>query len=62
MWGELHGEVEVPQLIAAYGAGVRSRSGYCEAKNLDVLAGTQRELEARITANAPPTVQGSFSN
>ncbi|HEY1947333.1 MAG TPA: VWA domain-containing protein [Bryobacteraceae bacterium] len=44
------------------GAAVRSLSGYCEAKNLDVLAGTptQRELEARMTANAPPTVQASM--
>jgi VWFA-related protein len=40
------------------GASVRSRSGYCEAKPLDVLSGTlaQRDLEARITGNAAPTV------
>jgi VWFA-related protein len=44
------------------GANVRYRTGYCDAKGLDVLSGTptQRELEARITANATPTVQASM--
>jgi VWFA-related protein len=40
---------------------VRSRSGYCETKSLDVLSGTpaERDLEARMTANAAPTVPGA---
>lgn len=40
------------------GAEVRSRSGYCEAKTADVLSGTpaERELEARMSGNAPSTV------
>jgi VWFA-related protein len=41
---------------------VRARSGYCETKNPDVLAGTatQRELESRLFVNAPPTIQASM--
>jgi VWFA-related protein len=40
---------------------VRSRSSYCEAKSLDVLSGTpaERDLEARMNANASPTVTGA---
>ena len=40
------------------GSGVRSRSGYCEAKTADVLSGTpaERDLEARIGGNAPSTI------
>jgi hypothetical protein len=40
---------------------VRSRSGYCENKTLDVLSGTpaERDLEARMNANASPTVTGA---
>ena len=40
---------------------VRARTGYCEAKTVDMLSGTpaERDLEARITANASPTVTGA---
>jgi VWFA-related protein len=40
------------------GASVRARSGYCEAKTPDILSGTpaERDLEARISGNAPSTV------
>ena len=40
---------------------VRSRSGYCESKSVDVLSGTpaERDLEARMTGNAKPTVAGA---
>ena len=43
------------------GTTVRSRSGYCEAKSLDILSGTpaERDLEARIAGNATPTVTGA---
>jgi VWFA-related protein len=43
------------------GGSVRSRSGYCESKSLDILSGTpaERDLEARIKGNAPSTVQGA---
>ena len=43
------------------GTTVRSRTGYCEAKSVDILSGTpaERDLEARITGNAPPTVKGA---
>ncbi len=43
------------------GATVRARTGYCETKSQDVLSGTpaERDLEARITANATPTVAGA---
>ena len=43
------------------GGTLRSRSGYCEAKTADVLSGTpaERDLEARITGNAAPTVTGA---
>jgi hypothetical protein len=45
----------------AKGGTVRARSGYCETKSPDVLSGTpaERELEARITGNATPTVAGA---
>ena len=44
------------------GANARSRAGYCDAKTIDVLAGTptQRDLEARLGANATPTVHASM--
>ena len=44
------------------GTNLRSRSSYCDPKTLDVLAGTptQRELEARLTANAAPTVTAAM--
>ena len=44
------------------GTNVRFRTGYCDAKGVDMLSGTptQRELEARITANATPTVKASM--
>ena len=40
---------------------VRARTGYCETKTVDVLSGTpaERDLEARITSNATPTVTGA---
>jgi VWFA-related protein len=43
------------------GTSVRARSGYCEAKSLDILSGTraERDLEARITGSATPTVAGA---
>ncbi|MEP6716388.1 MAG: VWA domain-containing protein [Terriglobia bacterium] len=41
---------------------VRSRTGYCDAKTNDVLSGTpsERDLEARLTANAASTVQATM--
>jgi hypothetical protein len=44
------------------GANVRARSEYCEAKTLDVLAGTatQRDLESRLTGNATSSVQATM--
>lgn len=46
------------------GATVRSRSGYCEAKTLDILSGTpaERELEARMSGNVQPTVAASMQS
>ncbi|MDE3194730.1 MAG: hypothetical protein KGN84_00175, partial [Acidobacteriota bacterium] len=43
------------------GMNVRARSEYCEAKPLDVLAGTptQRDLEARLAGNASSTIDAS---
>jgi VWFA-related protein len=40
------------------GTEVRSRSGYCEAKTVDVLSGTpaERDLEARMSGNVQSTV------
>ena len=40
---------------------IRSRSGYCEAKTQEVLSGTstERDLEARMTSNAAPSVTGA---
>jgi len=40
------------------GTEVRSRSGYCEAKTVDVLSGTpaERDLEARMSGTAPSTI------
>jgi VWFA-related protein len=40
------------------GTEVRSRSGYCEAKTVDVLSGTpaERDLEARMSGNVQTTV------
>lgn len=44
------------------GANVRARPEYCEAKTLDVLAGTatQRDLESRLTGSTVSTVQASM--
>ena len=44
------------------GATARYRTGYCDAKTQDVLSGTptQRELEARLTAGATPTIKASM--
>jgi hypothetical protein len=44
------------------GANVRSRSGYCEAKGVDVLSGTpaERELEARMSGNVQSTVKATM--
>lgn len=44
-----------------HGYTLRARTGYCEAKNVDMLSGTpaERDLEARISANATPTVKGA---
>jgi VWFA-related protein len=43
------------------GTSVRSRVSYCENVSQDVLAGTaaERDLEARMNANASPTVAGA---
>jgi hypothetical protein len=44
------------------GTVIRSRTGYCDAKTNDVLAGTptERELEARLTANATSTLKATM--
>jgi VWFA-related protein len=44
------------------GSNVRFRTGYCDAKSVDVLSGTptQRDLEARLTANATPTITATM--
>lgn len=44
------------------GAVLRYRTGYCDAKTVDILSGTptQRELEARLSGTATPTVQASI--
>jgi VWFA-related protein len=44
------------------GTNVRYRTGYCDAKAVDILSGTptQRDLEARITGSATPTVKASM--
>jgi VWFA-related protein len=44
------------------GAGVRARSGYCEAKSLNILSGTpaERELEARISGNVQSNVTATM--
>lgn len=41
---------------------VRARSGYCDVKPKDILAGTptERDLENRAKANATPTVQATM--
>jgi VWFA-related protein len=41
---------------------VRSRTGYCDAKTVDLLSGTpaERDLETRARANATPTVAASM--
>ncbi|HKD10208.1 MAG TPA: VWA domain-containing protein [Bryobacteraceae bacterium] len=43
------------------GMNVRARSQYCEARALDVLAGTatQRDLESRLTGNTSSTIEAS---
>ena len=44
------------------GANVRARTGYCDETTPDVQTGTptERDLEARLNANATPTVQATM--
>lgn len=44
------------------GAALRYRTGYCDAKTVDILSGTptQRELEARLGSTATSTVKASI--
>jgi VWFA-related protein len=50
------------KLAGVSGASVRARSGYCNVKPLDVLAGntTEKDLEARATSSEPGTVHASM--
>jgi len=43
------------------GTNIRSRAGYCEGKTLDILSGTptERDLEARMSSTATPSVTGA---
>jgi VWFA-related protein len=47
--------------VVRSGMTVRARTGYCESKTLEILSGTpaERDLEARMTANAMPNVTGA---
>lgn len=44
------------------GASVRARTGYCDVKGQDVLAGTtaERDLETRAKADATPTIKAAM--
>jgi hypothetical protein len=44
------------------GASVRARNSYCDVKTPEVVAGTstERDLEARLSANATPTMQATM--